>query len=66
MQCHIEMTACMVETWCQIGEEEVQASLASIGVQPLDEIQRELPARVTQLNQVANGVYTEWIKGLVP
>jgi GMP synthase-like glutamine amidotransferase len=66
MQCHIEMTACMVETWCQLGEEEVLASIASSGVQPLDEIQRELPARVTQLNQVAHRVYAEWIKGLVP
>ncbi len=65
LQCHIEMTECMIETWCQIGEEEVQASLASAGVQPLDEIQRELPARVTQLNQVAHGVYTKWITGLV-
>ena len=66
MQCHIEMTACMVETWCQIGEEEVQASLNSAGVQTLDEIQRELPARMAQLNQVAHGVYSEWIKGLMP
>lgn len=65
LQCHIEMTECMIETWCQIGEEEVQASLASAGVQPLDEIQRELPARVTQLNQVAHGLYTKWITGLV-
>lgn len=65
LQCHIEMTECMIETWCQIGEEEVQASLASAGVQPLDEIQRELPARVTQLNQVAHGVYAKWITGLV-
>lgn len=66
MQCHIEMTACMVETWCQIGEEEVLASLNSAGVQTLDEIQRELPARMAQLNQVAQGVYSEWIKGLMP
>lgn len=65
MQCHIEMTNCMVETWCQIGEEEVLDSLASVGVQPLDEIQRELPDRITQLNQVAHRVYAEWIKGLV-
>lgn len=66
MQCHIEMTACMVETWCQIGEEEVQTSLNSAGVQTLDEIQRELPARMAQLNHVAQGVYSEWIKGLMP
>ncbi len=64
MQCHIEMTACMVETWCQLGEEEVQDSLASIGVQDLDEIQRALPERVSQLNQQASVVYSEWIKGL--
>lgn len=64
MQCHIEMTACMVETWCQLGEEEVLDSLASSGVQPLDEIQRALPERVSQLNQQASLVYAEWIKGL--
>ena len=66
MQCHIEMNACMVETWCQTGEPEVLESLASAGVQPLDEIQRDLPQRVTQLNQLAHRVYTHWIKGLVP
>jgi GMP synthase-like glutamine amidotransferase len=64
MQCHIEMNACMVETWCQTGEPEVLASLTSAGVQPLDEIQRDLPQRVTQLNQLAHRVYTQWVKGL--
>jgi len=64
MQCHIEMTACMVETWCQLGEEEVLDSLVSHGVQALDEIQRALPERISQLNHQATIVYTEWIKGL--
>ncbi|HAF00743.1 MAG TPA: glutamine amidotransferase [Methylophilaceae bacterium] len=63
-QCHIEMTEEMVKVWCETGKLEVLESVASPGVQSLDEIQQALPERVKTLNQLANTVYREWIKGL--
>lgn len=63
-QCHIEMTEDMVKTWCDNGGSEVRESCVSPGVQMVDEIQRDLPLRVSALNQVADSVYQVWIRGL--
>ncbi|MDX1914732.1 MAG: type 1 glutamine amidotransferase [Methylophilus sp.] len=63
-QCHIEMTEEMVKVWCETGKHEVLESVSSAGVQGLDDIQQALPERVKALNQLANTVYREWIKGL--
>lgn len=65
-QCHIEMTADMVRSWCEVGSEEVEAASDSPGVQSIAAMQLDLPQRVFQLNQIAHGVYTQWIKGLPP
>ncbi|HEY3326992.1 MAG TPA: type 1 glutamine amidotransferase [Novimethylophilus sp.] len=63
-QCHIEMTADMVREWCRVGAEEALQAAASPGVQALDEMQRDLPARIPALNAVAQAVYTRWTEGL--
>jgi GMP synthase-like glutamine amidotransferase len=63
-QCHIEMTAEMIATWCRVGAHEVEASLTSPGVQPLAEIQSNLAPSVAELNTVADAVYTRWLAGL--
>ncbi len=63
-QCHVEMTEEMVRVWCETGKNEVIESISSPGVQDLDEIQSDLDARVTALNQLARSVYTNWINGL--
>jgi GMP synthase-like glutamine amidotransferase len=63
-QCHIEMTEDMVKVWCDTGRSEVESSLTSAGVQPLDEIQQKLPERVTELNALAHSVYSVWVQGL--
>lgn len=64
MQCHVEMTEEMVRTWCEVGADEVAAALDSPGVQPPDEMQRDLPARVAALNAHAGALYSRWIKHL--
>jgi GMP synthase-like glutamine amidotransferase len=64
-QCHIEMTTDMVREWCRIGGDEISRSGDSLGVQPTDEIQRDLDQRVAALNLVAERVYTVWVEGLV-
>jgi GMP synthase-like glutamine amidotransferase len=63
-QCHIEMTAEMVRTWCDVGVEEVEASTASPGVQPIAEIVAQLDTRIPELNAMAASVYEVWIRGL--
>jgi len=63
-QCHVEMTAEMVRTWCEVGAEEIAAAAASPGVQPIEEITRDLDTRIPALNSVAASVYAVWLKGI--
>jgi GMP synthase-like glutamine amidotransferase len=63
-QCHIEMTADMVRTWCDVGADEVAASASSSGVQPVSEIVDKLDTRIPGLSKVASSVYEVWLKGV--
>ena len=65
MQCHIEMTAEMVETWCETGAGEIEESLSrSPAVQSRSDMRENLQARIEALHRVADRVYARWIKGL--
>lgn len=63
-QCHIEMTCNMVKKWCEVGAAEVSESISSQAVQPTEQIQQDLTARIATLNSIAAGVYAKWITGL--
>ncbi len=63
-QCHIEMTADMVKSWCEVGDDEVVEAMASPGVQQVAEIKRDLELRVAALSTIARSVYERWITGL--
>jgi len=63
-QCHVEMTADLVRTWCRTGANEIAASRESPGVQPVHEIQRDLTPRVAALHRVADRLYGRWTTGL--
>ena len=64
LQCHIEMTVEMVQSWCESGSNELAHSTQHAGVQPAAEIQRDLPQRVSALHAVADRVYSRWLEGL--
>jgi GMP synthase-like glutamine amidotransferase len=65
MQCHIEMTEEMIETWCATGAKEIEASIgASPAVQSPAEMREDVTAKVRQLHAVADGVYRRWISAL--
>jgi GMP synthase-like glutamine amidotransferase len=64
-QCHIEMTPEMVESWCDVGADELKSAAASPAVQTPADIRQSLPVHCFFLNKVANQIYTQWIKGLV-
>lgn len=70
-QTHIEMTADMVQKWCEEGETELsEAANSSLdlfkGVQQADVMQKDLPLHCFFLNKVAKQVYMQWIKNLKP
>lgn len=64
-QSHIEVTADMVKSWCELGENELAESAASPAVQQSEEMQSTLPLHCFFLNKVAKQVYGQWVKGLV-
>jgi GMP synthase-like glutamine amidotransferase len=63
MQCHVEMTAEMVDAWCETGAGEIARS-KSPAVQPIAAIKTGLEQRLQALHRVADGVYARWIRGL--
>ena len=64
LQCHVEMTPEMIESWIASGRGEVEANLASPAVQPVDRITAEMPARLPELNATADRLYRRWISNL--
>jgi GMP synthase-like glutamine amidotransferase len=66
MQCHVEMTPELVESWLNTGADEIQASSSSPGVQQPEEIRKDLHDRLAAMHEVANRLYDRWTKGLSP
>lgn len=64
LQCHVEMDEALVESWCRGGAHEIDESAASPGVQSVEEIRRDLEARVARLHAAADRIYERWAKGL--
>jgi GMP synthase-like glutamine amidotransferase len=64
MQCHVEMTAAMVEEWCAIGQDEIDAATSSPGVQSAQTIRTNLAQRIAALHGVAETVYRQWVRQL--
>lgn len=64
LQCHIEMTAAMVEEWCHCGQEELLQSAHSPAVQQSDVMRFDMQPRLAALQAQANHLYSQWIKGL--
>jgi GMP synthase-like glutamine amidotransferase len=64
LQCHIEMTRPMVETWCRTGAAELPArSIAA--TQSREDMCADLDGRLAALARVADAVYAHWMNGLV-
>jgi len=63
MQCHVEMTREMIETWCAVGQKEI-AEAHSPAVQTAAQMAIDMDARLAALNTVAAQLYTNWLQGL--
>jgi GMP synthase-like glutamine amidotransferase len=66
MQCHVEMTEDLIRAWLRGGGGEMRAAAASPAVQSAEEIERDMPARIERLHQVADRIYERWTRNLSP
>jgi GMP synthase-like glutamine amidotransferase len=65
MQCHVEMTEAMIETWNEGWEDETRGlETLPESVQTPDEIRRQTPERLPALRRLAEQLYSVWIRGL--
>jgi GMP synthase-like glutamine amidotransferase len=64
MQCHVEMTQEMIDSWLKSGREEIEKEAASPGVQRAGEIERDAARRLEALHRVADRIYDRWSAGL--
>jgi GMP synthase-like glutamine amidotransferase len=63
LQCHIEMTRDLVETWLSSGASELPRT-SSAGAQSTADIRRDLGERLAGLHAVADDIYARWAQGL--
>ncbi len=66
LQCHIEMTAPMIEAWCEAGADEIAQAADSPAVQQPAAMQEDMAPRLASLRGVADAIYGKWIEGLQP
>ena len=65
MQCHIEMTEELIESWCETGASEIEANLArSPAVQTPQAMRENMDSRLSELHAVADRIYRRWTEGL--
>ena len=66
LQCHIEMTREMVDTWVGDGVGELSCGTGRVGpyVQSAAEITADLDAGLERLHQMADHIYSRWVAGL--
>lgn len=64
LQCHVEMTAELIQSWAASGEREIRESRASPAVQTAAEMTESIEERLPDLHAVADRLYDRWIEGL--
>jgi GMP synthase-like glutamine amidotransferase len=65
MQCHVEMTAELIHTWCRDWGKEVQSlATRAPSVQTPQEMTDRLEQKVSALHAVADCIYDKWMQGL--
>jgi GMP synthase-like glutamine amidotransferase len=65
MQCHVEVNAEMIETWCRIGISDIDENIGkSPAVQDAVTIKSLIPKNLPALTATATGLYSRWVEGL--
>ncbi len=65
LQCHIEMTAAMIQKWCEAGADEIAADAGNPAVQSAQAMQAQMADQLPQLHAVARQLYQHWLAGLI-
>jgi hypothetical protein len=63
MQCHVEMTEQLIDSWCQSGAVEIAQSTGP-AVQSPEQIRLGMREKLATLRSVASGLYGHWLTGL--
>ncbi len=63
LQCHIEMTHDLTETWISSGAGELPPR-SSPATQSAADIRHDIDARLAELRTIADDVYSRWVQGL--
>ena len=61
LQCHVEMTAGLVCDWAEAARTEL---VPGASVQSAQQMMQDLAHRVTELNRIADVLYTRWLRPL--
>jgi GMP synthase-like glutamine amidotransferase len=67
MQCHVEMTEALIESWCEDGAPEIDAARKAgqtETVMPPANIRTAMREELPQLRAIAERLYQRWIRGL--
>lgn len=64
MQCHVEMTEQLIDSWCESGAEEIAGSKTSPAVQSAEQMKEKMKERLAAMRRVADRLYDRWIEGL--
>lgn len=64
MQCHVEMTAELIDTWCRTGADELAESGGSPAVQSAGQMRSQMNGKLEALHAVATRLYDRWARGL--
>ena len=64
LQCHVEMTAELIRSWCEVGMGEVTASTDSPAVRAVPQILTQMERKLPPLNVIAARLYRHWVAGL--
>jgi GMP synthase-like glutamine amidotransferase len=64
LQCHVEMTAELVELWLGTGADEMRAAAGSPAVQSAQDMTGDMEARLERLHRVADRLYDKWCEAL--
>ena len=65
MQCHVEVNAEMIDTWCRLGADEITEHYGkSPAVQDGVTIRTEMTRKLSQLTSAASALYARWMRGL--
>lgn len=63
MQCHVEMTERMIDSWCDSGADEIDRSPGPAVQQP-EQMHADMADKLAHLHAVASRLYDHWLEGL--